>query len=244
MGKKYYFASDVHLGLPPRDRAVEREKRFVRWLDTIKSDAAGIFLAGDVFDFWFEYKKVVPRGFTRTLGKIAEITDSGIPVHFFAGNHDLWVSDYLQSEAGVNFHSESYETLLYGKKFFIAHGDTLDPSDKGYMLMHRIFVSPFLRKMYAALHPSIGVGFAHAWAHSRRKQNRPSGVFRGEEEGVYQFALRKLDTEPVDFFVFGHLHVPVRVKIKSAVCFVLPDWIARSGGYLVFDGENAEIIEF
>jgi UDP-2,3-diacylglucosamine hydrolase len=242
--KKYYFASDVHLGLPPSDKAIEREKRFVRWLDSIKSNAEGIFLVGDVFDFWFEYKKVVPRGFVRTLGKIAEITDSGVPVHFFAGNHDLWVSDYLQSETGVNFHSESYETTLYEKKFFIAHGDTLDPSDKGYMFMHSIFTNPFLRKMYASLHPSIGVGFAHTWAHRRHKQNRPAGIFRGRDDSLYKFALKKLDTEKIDFFVFGHRHAPATIKIKRAICNVLPDWIARPGGYMAFDGENTEMVLF
>ena len=243
MGRKYYFASDVHLGLPPSDKALEREKRFVNWLDTIKTDAAEIFLVGDVFDFWFEYKRVVPRGFTRTLGKIAEIVDGGVPVHFFAGNHDLWVTDYLQSETGVIFHPESYQTVLCGKKFFIAHGDTLDSDDKGYMLLHKIFVNAFLRKMFSAIHPYIGVGVAHAWAHSRRKRNRTPDVFRGENEGLYKFALKKLDTDKPDFFVFGHRHTPVVVDIRNSLCIILPDRIARPGGYLVFDGEKAEIIE-
>lgn len=240
MSGKIYFVSDVHLGLPPTSNANKREHRFVAWLDRIKADAKAVFLLGDIFDYWFEYKLAVPRGFVRTLGKIAELTDSGIPVHFFIGNHDLWVTDYLPTEIGIILHTESYVVELSGKKFFLAHGDAVDFKDKGHQRLRRIFTNPFLRKMFAALHPRIGIGVAHRWSHQSRKQKAISEPFRGEDEGLYQFALKELQRQPIDYFIFGHRHIPVMTSIKhtASTLMILGEWITGGGAYAVFDGEH------
>jgi UDP-2,3-diacylglucosamine hydrolase len=233
----YYFAADVHLGLPPEEDSRKRERRFVGWLDSIKSDAKEIFLLGDIFDFWFEYKKVVPRGFVRTMGKIAELTDSGISVHFFAGNHDLWVSDYLQSELGVIFHPTDYTVNLNGYKFCLTHGDAINTDDKKHMFLRRIFTNKKLRKVFAGIHPCIGLSFAHAWSKSNRKKH--SGMKFDSDNPFYNKACEIAKTQNLDFFVMGHLHVPVNLSENNFNFIVLPDWFS-GGGYAVFDGEKME----
>ena len=241
MNKKYYFASDVHLGLPPSEKATERERRFVRWLDSIKNDAEEIFLLGDIFDFWFEYKKVAPRGFTRTLGKIAEITDSGIPVRFIPGNHDLWAGDYLVSETGIILHDYVYERELSGKKFFMAHGDSLNIDDKKHIVTRVFFTNKLLQKLFASLHPGVGMKIAHAWSQSSRKQMKTVLPFKGVDEALYRFAKDKTETEHYDCFVFGHLHTPVKTNVGNDSEFViLPEWLS-GGGYAVFAGDNLEL---
>jgi UDP-2,3-diacylglucosamine hydrolase len=235
----YYFAADAHLGLPPRDDSRKRELRFVNWLDSIKSDAKEIFLLGDVFDFWFEYKKVVPRGFVRTMGKIAELTDSGIPVHFFAGNHDLWVSDYLQSELGVIFHPAGCTVNLCGYKFGLAHGDAVNTDDKNHMLLRWIFTNKTLRKVFAGIHPHIGLSFAHAWSKSNRKKH--GRIEFNSENPFYNKVCKIAKEQELDFFVMGHLHVPVNLSANGFNFTVLPDWF-DGGGYAVFDGKEMKII--
>jgi UDP-2,3-diacylglucosamine hydrolase len=232
----YYFAADVHLGLPPDENL--RERCFVNWLDSIKSDAKEVFLLGDIFDFWFEYKKVVPRGFVRTMGKIAELTDSGIPVHFFAGNHDLWVSDYLQSELGVVFHPTDYIVNLCGQKFFMTHGDALNMGDKNQMILRWIFTNKNLRKLYAAIHPYIGLTFAHAWSKSNRLKHGKMEFC--PDNPFYNKACEIAKEQNLDFFVMGHLHVPVNLPANGFDYIVLPDWFS-GGGYAVFDGKEMQI---
>lgn len=243
--KKIYFASDVHLGLEVHNiTAREREIRFVRWLDTIKHDAEAIILLGDIFDFWFEYKKVVPKGFSRTLGKIAEITDSGIPVHFFTGNHDMWAFDYLPKEIGVNLHKNIFKTELLGKRFFLAHGDGLDATDIGYKRLKAIFSNRVLQRCFAMLHPRIGVGIAHRWSKHSRLSKGLAVDFNGEDEGLYQFAKQTLEIEHFDYFVFGHRHTPVIMELSSNSKFViLGEWISNCQ-YGVFDGKLMELIKF
>jgi UDP-2,3-diacylglucosamine hydrolase len=235
----YYFAADVHLGLPPEEDSRKRELRFVNWLDSIKPDAREIFLLGDIFDFWFEYRKVVPRGFARTLGKIAELVDSGIPVHFFAGNHDLWVSDYLQSELGVIFHPKDCVVNLYGHKFCLMHGDAINTDDRIHMLLRRIFTNRVLRKIFAGIHPHIGLSFAHAWSKSNRKKH---GVFEFNQHDnpLYRKVCETAKEQGYDFFVIGHLHVPVNLSDNGFNFIVLPDWFS-GGGYAVFDGKEMKI---
>jgi UDP-2,3-diacylglucosamine hydrolase len=234
----YYFAADVHLGLPPYEDSRKRERRFVNWLDSIKSDAKEIFLLGDIFDFWFEYKKVVPRGFVRTMGKIAELTDSGIPVHFFAGNHDLWVSDYLQSETGVIFHPVDYTVNLCGQKFCMTHGDALNTGDKTQLLLRKIFTSRKLRKLYAAIHPYFGLTFAHAWSESNRRKHGKIEFSTGNP--FYDRACAIAKEQELDVFVMGHLHVAVNLTANGFDYIVLPDWFS-GGGYAVFDGKEIQI---
>jgi len=234
----YYFASDTHLGLPPEKDSREREYRFVNWLDSIKSDAKEIFLLGDIFDFWFEYKKVVPRGFVRTMGKIAELTDSGIPVHFFAGNHDLWVSDYLQSEIGVIFHPTDYVVELCGYKFCMTHGDAINSYDKSHRFLRWVFTNKTLRKVFASIHPYIGLTFAHAWSKSNRKKH--GRMQFSQDNPFYTKVCEIVKEQNFDFFVMGHLHVPVNISENNFNFVVLPDWFS-GGGYAIFDGKEMKI---
>lgn len=239
---KIYFISDIHLGAPALKNNREREKLFVAWLDDIKKDAAALFLMGDIFDYWFEYKTVVPRGFTRTLGKIAELADSGIPVHFFTGNHDVWVFDYLPSELGVHVHREEMRVIFSGKKFFLAHGDGLDPYDKGYHLLKKLFTNRFLQWLFSWLHPNLGVSLAHAWSKKSRLTKGMFVPFQGEEkEGLYLFAKSTLEDEEVDYFIFGHRHLLLDLPLGKNTRYInLGDWISHFS-YGVFDGEKFEL---
>jgi UDP-2,3-diacylglucosamine hydrolase len=234
----YYFAADVHLGLPPREDSQKRERCFVNWLDSIKSDAKEIFLLGDIFDFWFEYKKVVPKGFVRTLGKIAELTDSGIPVHFFAGNHDLWVSDYLQSELGVIFHPTNYVTDLCGYRFCMTHGDYINTNDKGHMFLRWIFTNKTLWKVFAAIPPSAGLAFAHTWSKSNRKKH--DRLEFNLDNPFYTKICDIAKEQNLDFFIMGHLHISINLSENNFKFIVLPDWFS-GGGYAVFDGKEIKI---
>lgn len=243
--EKIYFVSDIHLGAPAIHNNRERELLFVEWLDLIGQDAKEIFLLGDIFDFWFEYRSVAPRGFVRVLGKIAGLVDQGIPVHFFTGNHDLWVKDYLPSETGVILHREPYICEFSGKRFFLAHGDGLDKEDKGYLLLKKIFTNRVLQWMYSWLHPDLAFGIAHYWSqHSRLSKNICGPEFQGEREGLYQFVLSIMKQENADFYIFGHRHRAVDMKIAADGRFILlGEWI-RSFTYGVFDGNDFELKEY
>ncbi|WP_159518676.1 UDP-2,3-diacylglucosamine diphosphatase [Sunxiuqinia indica] len=242
---KIYFVSDIHLGAPALDNNREREQKFVAWLDDIKQDAAALFLLGDIFDYWFEYKKVVPRGFVRTLGKIAEIADSGIPVHFFTGNHDVWVFDYLPSELGVQIHRSEMRISFSGKKFFLAHGDGLDPYDKGYHFLKKLFTNRFLQWMYARIHPNLGIYLAHKWSKKSRLTKGMSVPFHGEDkEGLLHFAKSVLEDEEVDYFIFGHRHLLLDLPLEKKSRYInLGDWITHYS-YGVFDGEKFELKKY
>lgn len=235
--------SDVHLGAPALKNNKERERLFVRWLDEIKADAAALFLMGDIFDFWFEYRKVAPRGFTRTLGKIAEIADSGVSVHFFTGNHDLWIFDYLPEELGIILHRKEYKTEIMGKKFFLAHGDGLDLSDKGYLLLKKIFTCKALQWTFARLHPDFAFRIAHHWSRNSRIANGiQADGYRGDnKEGLFIFAESIEKQEHFDYFIFGHRHLLVEKPIGETSSFInLGDWI-NYFSFGVFDGEKFEL---
>lgn len=241
---KIYFASDLHLGIPNNKESLEREKRFVSWLDQIKEDAAEIFLLGDIFDFWFEYKRVVPRGFTRLLGKISEITDSGIPVHFFTGNHDIWVFNYLPEETGVILHRKPFSYEFKNKKFFLAHGDGLGPGDKGYKFLKKIFTNRFLQWMYARLHPNFALWFAGKLSEDSRLSGVSADFLGEEKEWLVQYACEISEKEKFDFFVFGHRHIPIDIRLKNHSRFVyLGDWISHFT-YGVFDGKDFALKTF
>jgi len=242
-GKKIYFSSDNHLGAPTKEESFPREKKFVKWLDEVKEDAVAIFLLGDLFDFWFEYKTVVPKGFVRTLGKLAEIRDSGIPIYFFVGNHDLWMNDYFEKELNIPTYHDSKEFIFNNKTFLIGHGDGKGPNDKGYKRMKKVFTNPFLKWIYRWLHPDIGMRIAH---HLSVKNKLISGDedknFLGEnEEWLAVYAKRKLENKHYDYFVFGHRHLPMEIKVgENSTYFNLGDWINHYT-FGVFDGENFEI---
>lgn len=243
---KIYFASDAHLGMHPVEKSIERERRVVQWLDEISKDATEIYLLGDMLDYWFEYRKVVPRGFTRFLGKIAEITDSGTPVHYFTGNHDVWVFDYLPAETGVQVHREPIIKEISGKRFYIAHGDGLDPSDWGYLFLKKIFTSRFLQWLYAGLHPNCATAFAHNWSRKSRFAKGISIDFKGEDkEELLIYARNLLKKENFDYLIFGHRHIPYEYNIpgSQSKVIILGDWIVNYT-YAIFDGENLSLKKY
>lgn len=244
--KKIYFASDQHLGIPDHQKSLEREKKFVGWLNEVKQDAGVIFLLGDLFDFWFEYKRVVPKGFVRVLGKLAEIRDSGIPVYFFVGNHDLWMNGYFEQELKIPVYHKPMEFTINGKEFLIGHGDGLGPGDKGYKRMKKVFINPFSKWLYRWLHPDIGVRLAQYLSTKNKLISGEEDVkFLGEEnEWLAQYAKKKLESRHYDYFVFGHRHLPLEIAVgKNSTYINLGDWITHFT-YAVFDGERLELKKY
>lgn len=244
--KKIYFASDFHLGVPSLEKSLLREKKIVRWLDEVKRDAAEIFLVGDLFDFWFEYKRTVPRGFTRLLGKISELTDSGIPVHVFTGNHDMWIFDYLPRECGVSVFRVPIEREWNGKKFLIGHGDGLGPGDHGYKFIKKIFSSKICQWLFARLHPNFGIWLANSMSgYSRTITGDKDIRFLGEEnEWLVIYSKEKLKQKHFDFFIFGHRHLPMEIKVGENSKYInLGDWLTHFT-YAVFDGEKLLLQKF
>ena len=226
--KKIYFASDQHLGAPTPEASLPREKKFVAWLDTIKEDAGTIFLLGDLFDFWFEYKTVVPKGFVRVLGKLAELKDAGIDIYFFVGNHDLWMRDYFQKELNIPVFHKPQEFDINGKIFLIGHGDGLGPSDHGYKRMKKVFTFPFFKWLFRWLHPDIGVRLGHYFSVKNKLiSGDVDARFLGEEnEWLAQYCRRKLTEKHYDFFVFGHRHLPLEIELNNNSTYInLGDWI-------------------
>ncbi len=245
-GKKIYFASDQHFGAPTRELSLPREKKFVEWLDVVKQDAEAIFILGDLFDFWFEYKTVVPRGFTRVLGKLAEISDSGIPIHFFVGNHDLWMDNYFEEELGIPVYHSAKEFNYSGKRFLIGHGDGLGPGDNGYKRMKKVFKNPISKWIYRWLHPDIGVRLAQYLSVKNKLISGDEDVkFLGEDkEWLVQYCKRKLESEHFDYFIFGHRHFPMKIDLGQNSSYVnLGDWIGYCT-YGEFDGENFNLLKF
>lgn len=244
---KIYFASDFHLGAPNYEESLKREKHIVSWLDEIKSDAQEIYLVGDIFDFWFEYKNAIPKGFVRLQGKIAELTDSGIPIHFFTGNHDMWIFDYLPKELGITLHRKSIIKDFNGKKFLIGHGDGLGPGETLYKMLKAVFSSKICQWAFARIHPNFGIGIANSWSRNSRKANITyEEVFHGEEKEkliVYCKDYIKADSS-IDYFIFGHRHLPLEINIGEKAKYInLGEWI-KYNSYGVFDGENFELKEF
>ncbi len=238
--KKAYFISDAHLGTPDSSQSLKREKKLVNLLDQISNDAAVIYLLGDIFDFWYEYKRVAPRGFTRFLGKISSLCDAGVEIHFFTGNHDIWVFDYLPSETGVILHRGALITTILGKTFYLDHGDGYDTSDRMFKFLKRIFTSRFLQWCFSRLHPNFAIGLAGRW--SRYSRDSPgSDPFKNEEEGMVQYARKNLLGEGLDYIVFGHRHCPVIYPLNSDIqLIILGDWLHHFT-YGVFDGDTFEI---
>jgi UDP-2,3-diacylglucosamine hydrolase len=226
--KKIYFASDFHLGAPNYELSLVREKKICAWLDHIKPTCKELFLVGDVFDFWFEYKHAIPKGFVRLQGKIAEFTDDGIPVHFFTGNHDMWTFDYLPIELGIKIYREPTEFVFENSTFLIGHGDGLGPGDHKYKFLKKIFTSKISQFLFARLHPNFGIGLANYFSRSSRKSTGNSDeVFLGEEnEWLVHYCKEKIKEKHYDYFVFGHRHLPLNIKISSnSTYYNLGDWI-------------------
>ena len=241
-GKKIYFASDFHLGVPNYESSRRREKILVDWLDSIKVDAQEVYLVGDLFDFWFEYKFTVPKGYVRFLGKIAELTDSGIPVHFFTGNHDMWMFDYLPQEIGVEIHRDNITRDFNGKRFYIGHGDGLGPGDRKYKFLKNFFASKTCQWLFARIHPNLGMGIANMWSKNSRITNIKDGEeFLGDEnEWLYIYSKEILEKEHFDYFIFGHRHLVLDLPIKgtSSRYVNLGEWATGNPHFASFDGES------
>lgn len=238
-----YFASDFHLGIDARCTSVDREGQIVRWLDMAKEDASKIYLVGDLFDFWFEYRSVVPRGYVRFLGKLAELADNGIAIHVFTGNHDMWMADYFEKELGLELHREPVQHQLLGKKFLIGHGDGLGPGDHGYKFIKRVFASPFSQWLYARLHPNFAFELAHFWSgKSRGKAEQKDRWLGKEKEWLVQYSERKIKEVPYDYLIFGHRHLPINCTLENKVSryINLGDWL-QFNSYAVFDGTDVQI---
>jgi UDP-2,3-diacylglucosamine hydrolase len=244
--KKIYFASDFHLGVPTLEKSHIREKRICAWLESIKADTAELYLVGDLFDFWWEYKYTVPKGTVRLLGKIAEFTDAGIPVHFFVGNHDLWMKDYFVKELGVSVHHEAIMKTYSGKKFYIGHGDGLGPGDRWYKFLRSIFANKTCQWLFSRLHPNLAFYLARASSRrSKESTGERDAVFLGKDkEWLYQFCNAKLKTEHIDYFIFGHRHLPLDLELGSSSRYLnLGDWI-QYNSYAVFDGEGLKLLRY
>ena len=244
--KKVYFASDQHLGAPTAEASFPREQKFVSWLNEVKKDAEAIFLLGDLFDFWFEYKTVVPKGFVRVLGKLAEIKDSGIPIYFFVGNHDLWMNDYFEKELNIPVYHSPQEFLINNTKFLIGHGDGLGPGDKGYKRMKKVFTFPLFKWMFKWLHPDFGVKLAQYMSVKNKLiSGDEDAKFLGEEnEWLVQYCKRKLTKKHYDYFVFGHRHLPLEISLQENSKYVnLGDWI-QYFTYGEFVGEELSLKKY
>lgn len=242
--KKLYFLSDVHLGASVLNNHRERELQLVRWLNEIRTDCAVLYLLGDIFDFWFEYKRVVPKGYVRFLAKICEFTDNGIEVHFFTGNHDIWAFDYLCQECGMIIHTRNEIADINGKHFLIGHGDGLDPNDKGYLFLKKAFHNRFLQRCFRLIHPDLGIAIANKWSsHSRLENGRiEADKFKGEEkEETVRYCRQVLKNEHFDYFIFGHRHLPMDIQLSPSSHYInTGDWISHYT-YATFDGKNVEL---
>ena len=252
-GKKIYFASDAHLGARFHQDPLEIEKRLVRWLDSIKDEAAAIWFLGDMFDYWYEYKYVVPKGHVRFLGKLAELSDRGIEIHFFIGNHDIWMFDYLPTEIGAVIHREPLTIDLLGKRFFLAHGDEVDNHSLAFRFIRSIFRNRFCQWLYAGIHPRWSFGFALGWSLSSRKkglkkknEEDDEREYQGEgKEYLVAFAKEYLKSHPdINFFLFGHRHIMLDLMLsRSARVVIAGDWM-RHFSYVVWDGKCLFLDQF
>ena len=244
MGKTY-FASDFHLGVDALHTSAERERLIVHWLDAIRSDAEAIYLVGDLFDYWFEYGEVVPKGAVRLLGKLAELRDSGIPIHTFTGNHDMWMFGYFEEELDIPVHRKPIRREIAGKQFLIGHGDGLGPGDHGYKFIKRVFASPVSQWLFARIHPNTGMRLMRFFSGKSRDMTAVPEFLGEEKEWLVQYCKRKLETEHIDYFVFGHRHLPIDLTLPNGTSryINLGDWLNHYT-YGVFDGEEFRLERF
>ena len=245
-GKKIYFISDFHLGVPNYEKSLERERKIVRLLDVMKQDAQALYLMGDVFDYWFEYRNTVPKGFVRLLGKLAELTDAGITIYYFTGNHDMWAFDYFPKELGITIFRKQVQHEYNGTKFYLGHGDGLGPGDYGYKTIKKIFSNKFSQWLFARIHPNLGIGLMKYFSNtSRAATGAADEKFMGEEkEWLIIHSKEILKKEHFDYFIFGHRHLPIDIMLNEKSRYInLGDWINHQL-YATFDGEKLEVREF
>ena len=250
MQKKIYFASDFHFGVPDSETSRKREDFFVEWLDRVRSDAAEIFLMGDLFDFWFEYKTVVPRGYTRVLGKLAELADSGIRIHLFRGNHDMWAFDYLNKELQVEIHRDPEIRKFSNKVFYLAHGDGLGPGDKGYKFIKKVFQCKVNQWLFRWIHPDFGIRLGLFWSRKSRYAKQNVEDRENQEKKLIDTRLTVHSKEvlkkhpEIDYFIFGHWHYPLEVRLTERCRQLsLGDWLTHFT-YAEFDGQDLKLLTF
>lgn len=245
-GKKIYFISDFHLGVPNDTDSRKREDKIVSWLNSIKHDAQILYLMGDVFDYWFEYKEVVPRGYVRLLGKLAELSDAGVEMHYFTGNHDMWVFDYLPKEIGLQIHRAPIQKQYNGKKFFLGHGDGLGPGDFGYKFIKKVFANKLAQWLFARVHPNTGIGLMKFFSRkSRIATGTSDDVYLGDDkEWLMIYCREVLQKEHYDYFIFGHRHMPLDKQLNGQSRYInLGEWINHFT-YAVFDGQELMLKKF
>jgi UDP-2,3-diacylglucosamine hydrolase len=245
-GKKLFFASDFHLGAPNYSASKLREQRIIRWLNQISDEAAAIFLVGDIFDFWFEYGEVIPKGFIPFISKLSQLRDRGIPILFFTGNHDLWMGDYFTAELGIPVYTHPIEISVQGKKILVGHGDGLGPGDHTYKFLKKVFTNPLAQWMFRWLHPDLGIRLAKAWSRKSRITNlsKNESHFLGEDEWLWQYCKELEQRLHHDFYIFGHRHLPLQLEVgKNATYFNLGEWVSQYT-YLEFDGKDANLRTF
>lgn len=240
-----YFLADAHLGCRALKSGRTRERRLVRFLDSIKTKASAVYLLGDMFDYWFEYKQVVPKGHVRLLGKLAELTDRGVEVHFFVGNHDLWCRDYLARECGVIMHFEPYTTEIEGRVFYMAHGDGLGETDKQFLFLRRLFHNALAQKAFSWVHPDRSVAWGLRWASQSRKKHEKMGpaTYEGEDkEPLITYSKQYLAEHPdVNYFIYGHRHIQLDLPLSAdSRLLILGDWVDKFT-YATFDGVDVAL---
>ena len=246
--KNIYFASDFHLGIPSHEKSLVREKLIVKWLDEIKHNAKEIYLMGDIFDFWFEYSTVVPKGFVRLFGKLIELTDAGISVFLYKGNHDMWAFDYFEKELNIKMFRNPEIKVIHGKRFYLAHGDGLGSGDLGYKFIKKVFESRINQALFKWIHPDLSIKMALFWSRKSRYANVSKELdkeFIPQNERLYKYAEEILNKgEKIDYFIFGHRHIPTNLLIGNSSRYVnLGDWIVNFT-YAVFDGDILEVKKF
>lgn len=244
--KKIFFASDFHLGIPDQEGSLLREKKLVRWLDEIKAEAEEIYLMGDLFDFWFEYKSVVPKGYVRLLGKLAELTDAGIKINLFTGNHDMWLFDYLPKELNVKVYTDIIRPEYNGRKFYLGHGDGIGPGDHGYKFIKKVLANKLCQWLFARLHPNFGFAIANYFSKSSRiaTGNADDKFLGDDKEWLVVHCKEVLTKDYFDYFIFGHRHLPLDIKLNDKSRYInLGDWV-KYFTYAVFDGEKLELKSF
>jgi UDP-2,3-diacylglucosamine hydrolase len=244
-GKKIFFASDFHLGVPNKEASRDREKKIVRWLESIENEAEAIFILGDIFDFWFEYKHLIPKGFIRLQGKLAFLKDNGIPIYFFTGNHDMWMFDYFPQELGIPVFREPQTLKVGNHTLMIGHGDGLGPGDHFYKFLKKIFANKLCQMAFSVVPGTIGMGIANYWSkNSRLSNNKREEKFLNEQEWLFQYCKDMEAKIHFDYYIFGHRHLPLEMEVSATSKYInLGEWV-NYFTYASFDGSKVTLEKF
>lgn len=244
--KKIFFAADFHLGVPDHASSLERERQIIQWLNSVRADAHSIYLLGDIFDFWFEYKHTIPKGFVRLLGKLAEFNDAGIQIVFFTGNHDMWMFDYFPQELGIPVYRKPHLIEVGQQRLLVGHGDGLGPGDNTYKILKKFFDSKACQWLFARIHPNLGMTIANKWSRrSRITNSKRDETFQGESgEYLWMYCKEMEKSVHHDYYIFGHRHLPLHLKVNPDSTYInVGEWVNQQT-YAVYDGTTVELKEF